>query len=157
MLWDFINCCYHQIFAGHVVNAVAPEDSFTYLEKLRTGPGEDRMAWNISFISSGTIDGLLIRFSFYGIYDICLLIEWTCGYVLALDSSCSCSLACCCNHLLMKHSSTALLIFQCSKFSHETLATLWLLVSFQRWADVEVKLGLGRKRIPGKLSKHCIF
>ena len=78
MLWDFINCCYHQIFAGHVVNAVAPEDSFTYLEKLRTGPGEDRMAWNISFIPSGTIDGLLIRFSFYGIYDICLLIEWTC-------------------------------------------------------------------------------
>ena len=51
---------------------------FTYLEKLRTGPGEDRMAWNISFIPSGTIDGLLIRFSFYGIYDICLLIEWTC-------------------------------------------------------------------------------
>ena len=51
---------------------------FTYLEKLRTGPGEDRMAWNISFIPSGTIDELLIRFSFYGIYDICLLIEWTC-------------------------------------------------------------------------------
>ena len=51
---------------------------FTYLEKLRTGPGEDRMAWNIFFIPSGTIDGLLIRFSFYGIYDICLLIEWTC-------------------------------------------------------------------------------
>ena len=51
---------------------------FTYLEKLGTGPGEDKMAWNISFIPSGTIDGLLIRFSFYGIYDICLLIEWTC-------------------------------------------------------------------------------
>ena len=43
---------------------------FTYLEKLRTGPGEDRMVWNISFIPSGAIDGLLIRFSFYGIYDM---------------------------------------------------------------------------------------
>ena len=31
MLRDFINCFHHQIFAGHVVNAVTPEDSFSLL------------------------------------------------------------------------------------------------------------------------------
>ena len=70
----------------------------------------------------------------------------TCGYVLALDSSRSCSLDCCQDHLLMKHSTIAQLISQRYKFSHKSLETLWLLVSFQRSADFSVKLGLGRKK-----------
>ena len=45
----------------------------------------------------------------------------------------------------MKHSTIALLISQRYKFSHKSLETLWLLVSFQRSADFSVKLGLGRK------------
>ena len=97
---------------------------------------------------------------FFNRKTICLdelLLSLLRNFIVPLDSSCSCSLACCCDHLLMKHSSTALLISQCSKFSHESLATLWFLMSSQRSADVEVKLGLGRKKIPGKLSKHCIF
>ena len=50
--------------------------------------------------------------------------------VQALDSSRSCGLACFYDDLPMKHSSTALLISQFHKFSHKSLATLWLLVSF---------------------------
>ena len=62
------------------------------------------------------------------------------------DSSPSCSLFCCYDHLLMKHSSTALLISQHNKFSHKSPVILWLLVSSQSSVDVTVKLGLGRKK-----------
>ena len=62
-----------------------------------------------------------------------------------MDSSSSCSLFFCYDHLLMKHSSTALLISQHDKFSHKSLVILWLLVSLQSSVDVSVKLGLGRK------------
>ena len=44
-----------------------------------------------------------------------------------MDSPGSCSSACY-DYLFMKNSSPALLISQCYKFSHESPATLWLLV-----------------------------
>ena len=45
-----------------------------------------------------------------------------------MDSPGSCSSTCCFEYLFMKNSSPALLIAQCYKFSHESPATLWLLV-----------------------------
>ena len=45
MLWDFINCCYHQIFDGHVVTAVAPEDSFSLILR-NLGQGLEKTGWN---------------------------------------------------------------------------------------------------------------
>ena len=51
MLWDFINCCYHQIFAGHVVNAVAPEDSFSLILR-NLGQGLEKTGWHEIFFHS---------------------------------------------------------------------------------------------------------
>ena len=83
--------------------------------------------------------------SFYFHYLEILPYLWLCPS-FGRDSSPSCSLFCCYDHLLMKHSSTALLISQQNKFSHKSLVILWLLVSLQSSVDVSVKLGLGRKK-----------
>ena len=72
-----------------------------------------------------------------------------------MDSPGSCSSACY-DYLFMKNSSPALLISQCYKFSHESPATLWLLV-FPKVSWCLGKAESCEKKKPGNFWENVAF